>query len=69
MEVAPKEIRALLGSTQQWMIGVGINVAVSITSPSEKRIYPKWLISDNVSSNGLVMVALFTRDLSHGGSR
>jgi len=27
MEVAPKEIRALLGSTQQWMIGVGINVA------------------------------------------
>jgi hypothetical protein len=37
MEVAPKEIRALLGSTQQWMIGVGINVAVSINS-SKKDI-------------------------------
>ena len=66
MEVAPKEIRALLGSTQQWMIGVGINVAVSITSPSRRGYI---LISDNASSNGLVMVALFTRDLSHGASR
>jgi hypothetical protein len=38
MEVAPKEIRALLGSTQQWMIGVGINVAVSIHFLQERYI-------------------------------